>query len=35
MEKEVKTGFSDGRYVEVIGGLSEGDIVLVESAVQQ
>ncbi|MEL7601630.1 MAG: efflux RND transporter periplasmic adaptor subunit [Bacillota bacterium] len=30
---EVKTGFSDGRYVEILSGLSEGDTVLVESAV--
>lgn len=34
MEKEVKTGFSDGRYVEILSGLSEGDTVLAESAVQ-
>lgn len=30
---EVKTGFSDGRYVEIIEGLQEGDTVLAESAV--
>lgn len=30
---EVTTGFSDGRYVEILSGLSEGDTVLVESAV--
>ncbi len=30
---EVKTGFSDGRYVEILSGLSEGDTVLSESAV--
>ena len=29
----VKTGFSDGRYVEITQGLSEGDTVRVESAV--
>lgn len=33
-EKEVKTGFSDGRYVEILSGLNEGETVLVESAVQ-
>ncbi len=30
---EVKTGFSDGRYVEILEGLQEGDTVLAESAV--
>ncbi len=30
---EVKTGFSDGRYVEITEGLQEGDTVLAESAV--
>ncbi len=30
---QVKTGFSDGRYVEITEGLSEGDIIRVESAV--
>lgn len=30
---EVKTGFSDGRYVEIIEGLQEGDTVRAESAV--
>jgi len=29
----VKTGFSDGRYVEILSGLKEGDTVLAESAV--
>ena len=33
-EKEVVTGFSDGRYVEIISGLSAGDTVLAESAVR-
>ncbi len=33
LETEVKTGFSDGRYVEILEGLQEGDTVLVESAV--
>lgn len=32
--KEVITGFSDGRYVEIISGLSAGDKVLAESAVK-
>ena len=35
VEREVKTGFSDGRYVEIISGLNEGEIVLMESAVQR
>lgn len=30
---EVKTGFSDGRYVQILSGLSRGDTVLAESAV--
>ncbi len=30
---QVTTGFSDGRYVEILSGLQEGDVVLVESAV--
>ncbi|MEA4969030.1 MAG: efflux RND transporter periplasmic adaptor subunit [Candidatus Pelethousia sp.] len=34
MEREVKTGFSDGRYVEILSGLAEGETVLAESAVQ-
>lgn len=29
----VTTGFSDGQYVEILSGLNEGDVVLVESAV--
>lgn len=33
VQQEVETGFSDGRYVELLSGLSEGDVVLVESAV--
>lgn len=32
--KTVKTGFSDGTYVEITDGLSEGDTVLAESAVK-
>lgn len=32
---EVETGFSDGVYVEIISGLVEGDIVLVESKVSE
>ena len=35
VEREVKTGFSDGRYVEIISGLEEGETVLMESAVQR
>ncbi|MFI3212715.1 MAG: HlyD family efflux transporter periplasmic adaptor subunit [Eubacteriales bacterium] len=31
--KEVETGFSDGFDVEIISGLEEGDIVIIESAV--
>lgn len=34
VEKEVVTGFSDGRYVEIKEGLSAGDKVLAESAVK-
>ena len=30
---EVTTGFSDGVNVEILSGLSEGDIVLIESKV--
>lgn len=32
-EREIVTGFSDGRNVEVISGLAEGDIALIESQV--
>ncbi|MDE7183529.1 MAG: HlyD family efflux transporter periplasmic adaptor subunit [Lachnospiraceae bacterium] len=32
-KQEVTTGFSDGVHVEVVAGLSEGDIVLIESKV--
>ena len=32
-EQEVVTGFSDGTYVEIEEGLSEGDTVLIESRV--
>lgn len=35
VEREVTTGFSDGRYVEILSGLSEGETVLAESSVQQ
>ena len=31
--KEITTGFSDGTYVQVIEGLSEGDVVVIESQV--
>jgi HlyD family secretion protein len=33
LSKEVTTGFSDGIQVEIIEGLSEGDVVLIESKV--
>lgn len=33
IKKEVTTGFSDGVNVEIIEGLSEGDVVLIESKV--
>ena len=33
--RAVKTGFSDGRYVEILEGLSEGEVVLAESAVSR
>lgn len=35
IEKEVETGFSDGINVEILEGLSEGDIVLIESKVSE
>lgn len=34
-EKDVVTGFSDGVNVEIVEGLSEGDIVLIESKVSE
>ncbi len=34
VEREVHTGFSDGRYVEILEGLSEGETVLLESTVR-
>lgn len=33
VEKEVVTGFSDGVNVEIVDGLSEGEVVLIESVV--
>ena len=33
VKQEVTTGFSDGVHVEVVAGLSDGDIVLIESKV--
>lgn len=30
---QVKTGFTDGRYVEITSGLQEGDVILMESAI--
>lgn len=35
ISKEVTTGFSDGTNVEIVEGLSEGDIVLIESKVNE
>lgn len=35
LEKDVETGFSDGVNVEIVEGLSEGDIVLIESKVSE
>ena len=32
-KKEITTGFSDGTYIQVLEGLSEGDVVLMESKV--
>ncbi|MBQ6788070.1 MAG: efflux RND transporter periplasmic adaptor subunit [Lachnospiraceae bacterium] len=34
-EKDVVTGFSDGVNVEIVEGLSEGDVVLIESKVNE
>lgn len=33
VKKEITTGFSDGVNVEIVEGLSEGDVVLIESKV--
>lgn len=33
IKKEIVTGFSDGIYIQVVEGLSEGDAVLIESKV--
>lgn len=33
IKKEITTGFSDGTYIQVVDGLSEGDIILIESKV--
>lgn len=35
VEKEVVTGFTDGRYVEIISGIEAGETVLAESAVSR
>lgn len=35
VKKEITTGFSDGVNVEVLEGLSEGDVVLIESKVNE
>ena len=34
-EREITTGFSDGVNVEIVEGLSEGDVVLIESVVSE
>lgn len=34
VKKEITTGFTDGTYIQVVEGLSEGDIVLIESKVE-
>lgn len=34
VKKEITTGFTDGTYIQVTEGLSEGDIVLIESKVE-
>lgn len=31
VKKEITAGFTDGTYIQVVEGLSEGDIVLIES----
>ena len=31
VKKEIATGFSDGTYIQVVEGLSQGDVVLIES----
>lgn len=33
IKKEITTGFSDGTYIQIVEGLSEGEIVLIESKV--
>lgn len=35
VEKDVVTGFSDGVNVEILEGLSQGDVVLIESKVSE
>ena len=35
VQKEITTGFSDGVNVEIVEGLSEGDVVLIESKVSE
>ena len=35
VERKVKTGFSNGQYVEITDGLEEGDIVLAVSGVSR
>ena len=33
VKREITIGFSDGTYIQVVEGLSEGDVVLIESKV--
>lgn len=33
IQKEITTGFTDGTYIQILDGLSEGDVVLIESKV--
>lgn len=35
VKKQVTTGFSDGRYIQIVEGLMEGDTVLIESKVSK
>lgn len=35
VKKEVTAGFTDGTYIQIVEGLSEGDVVLIESKVEE
>ena len=35
VKKEITVGFTDGTYIQVVEGLSEGDVVLIESKVDK